>query len=131
MVTNPEQALDRLRTQLKNRERDVSDVERDHLLEFDNQMALLKSIYSEQRREKLLRHCTIAAEKVGSLIDALEDRNAAEAIVRWTNREHDDSEETNKDYRIALRMFGKRVTDGSDIPEALEWIPTTTSQASS
>ncbi|MDY6777742.1 MAG: site-specific integrase, partial [Candidatus Nanohaloarchaea archaeon] len=73
---------------------------------------------------KLLRHAVRAAEKVGGLADALEDREAAEDIVRWIHREYDreDRAETNRDYRVALRVFGKRVTDGDDPPDSLAWI---------
>ena len=102
-------------------------------------MVLLPSEYGTHRPEKLLRHCTIAAEADDTDLDAaLEDKNATETIVRWIHREHDPEEtpETNKDYRIALRMFGKRIvedgvdvpTDDDGIPESLEWIPTTASR---
>ena len=39
--------------------------------------------------EKLLRHAVRAAEKAGGLTDALEDREAADDIVRWINRTYD------------------------------------------
>lgn len=127
MVTDPEASLDRLLDQLETGERGGSDEARELLLEFDDQMALLKSDYGAQRREKLLRHLTIVSEEVGGLADALDDREAAEEIVRWINREYT-NEETNKDYRIALRVFAKRVTDGTDVPESIDWVPSTTSR---
>lgn len=150
MVTYPDRQLDRLRDQLKAArgddvdvdEEDVRDVtaeDADLLLRFDDRMALLPSEYGNQRREKLLRHVTIAAEAEGTDVRAaLESREAAEAVVRWIHDEHDPEEtpETNKDFRIALRMFGKRLvesgvdvpTDTDGIPESLAWIPTTTSR---
>lgn len=139
MVTNPDAALGRLQEQLTNLDRDVTEAEAELLLSFDDRMALLPSEYGKQRREKLLRHCTIIAEADGTDLEAaLEDRDAAERIVRWIHREHDPEEtpETNKDYRIALRMFGKRLVESGvdvpatddDIPESLDWIPTTTSR---
>lgn len=95
--------------------------------------------YGKQRREKLLRHCTIISEaERNDLAAALENREDAETLVRWIHTEHvpEETPETNKDYRIALRMFGKRVTeDGLDVPtdddgvpESLSWVPTTTSR---
>jgi integrase len=136
MVTNPDRALDRLIDQLEAGERDISEEDRDLLLAFSDRLALLKTEYSSQRHEKLLRHVTIAAEEVGGLADAIDDRDAAEDLVRWINREYD-NEETNKDFRIALRMFGKRLaeseadvpTNDDDVPETLAWIPTTTSRS--
>lgn len=140
MVTHPDRQLDRLREQIEGGDRDVSEADAELLLAFDDRMALLPSEYGTQRREKLLRHCTIAAEAEGTdLAAALKDREAAETIVRWIHNEHDPEEtpETNKDYRIALRMFGKRVvesgvdvpTNSDGIPESLAWIPTTTSRS--
>lgn len=139
MVTHPDRQLDRLREQLGTGERDVTEADADLLLAFDDRMGLLPSEYGIQRREKLLRHCTIIAEADDNdLAAALEDRSEAERIVRWIHAEHDPEEtpETNKDYRIALRMFGKRVVeDGVDVPtdddgvqKSLGWIPTTTSR---
>lgn len=89
---------------------------------------MLSSEYSTHRHLKLLRHCTIVAENVGGLAAALEDREAAETIVRWIHREYD-NEETNRDYRVALRVFGRRVSDGEDDepPDSLAWIPSGTS----
>ncbi|AXG11667.1 tyrosine-type recombinase/integrase [Haloplanus rubicundus] len=139
MVTNPDRRLEMLREQLEGGEREVADEDRELLLAFDDRMALLPSEYGKQRREKLLRHCTVMAEGEGNtLADALTDKEAAEGIVRWIHDEHDPEEtpETNKDFRIALRMFGKRVvehgaeapTDDDGFPESMGWIPTTTSR---
>ncbi|MDY6766495.1 MAG: site-specific integrase [Candidatus Nanohaloarchaea archaeon] len=118
-------ALDRLRDQLQDGERDVSPPAADHLLTFSDRMDLQQ--LSAERNEKLLRHCTIIAEETGKLLDALDDRDAAEAIVRWNNRRNT-NEETNRDYRVALREFGKYVTDGDDIPDSIAWIKATTSR---
>lgn len=66
------------------------------------------------------------AQEVGGLADALEDRNAAEQLVAWINTEKADSPETNKDYRVTLRQFGKLASDDDDvdeIPESIEWVP--------
>jgi integrase len=125
--------LDRLIEQIESGERGGDAADRDALLDFSDRLELHGSEYSVHRHEKLLRHCTIAAEGVGGLVDALEDREAAEDIVRWIHREYDNPE-TNKDYRIAIRMFGKRLaerngdidTDDNGVPESLAWVPSTT-----
>jgi len=123
-----------IRKQIKNlRDRietssDISEEDKQKLLAFSDQLDLLKSEYTDHRHNKLLRHCTIMAEGPGGLAEALEQRNAAEAIVRWINRNHD-NEYTNHDYRTALRVFGKRVTDGEDPPESIEWVPSGTSNS--
>ena len=120
------QALDRLREQLEEGERDVSEDDRELLVEFSDTLELIPSRIGVDRHEKLLRHCTILAERAGGLDDALEDREAAEDIVRVIHREYDNPE-SNKDNRNALRAFGRFLTDGDDVPDSLEWIPTSTS----
>ncbi|ELZ42151.1 integrase family protein [Halorubrum californiense DSM 19288] len=66
------------------------------------------------------------------LTDALTDRDAAETIVRWIHDEYDlhETPETNQNYRVALRVFGRRATDegvdGSDTPpSSIDWISST------
>jgi len=144
MTTDPDGALERLREQIQNAD-DLSEDDRELLLTFSDQLALLQSQYSTQRHEKLLRHCAIMAglsQRIPEadlpnveLDDAIEDRDVAEDLVRWIHDRYD-AEDTDRDYRVALRMFGKRVveagidvsTDDDGVPEALAWIPTTTSQ---
>ncbi|MFB6201897.1 MAG: tyrosine-type recombinase/integrase [Halorhabdus sp.] len=125
-----------LENQLENlRERiqgstDISDADREALLEFDDALSLLGTTYSDHRHAKLLRHCTIISENVGGLDAALTERDAAEDIVRWINDSYD-NEETNQDYRVALKVFGRRVADenGDEPPDSLDWIPSTTSSS--
>jgi site-specific recombinase XerD len=110
----------------------IRDDDAEALLEFSKQLDLLSSEYSDYRHEKLLRHCVIMAEQVGGLSEALEDRDAAEEIVRWINTERstdDYAEETNHDYRVAIRIFGKRTLKLDEVPESLAWIPTGTSNS--
>ncbi|HMB50119.1 MAG TPA: site-specific integrase, partial [Natronoarchaeum rubrum] len=109
-MADPRSQIETLRDRLDAGERDIVDQEDvDILLEFSDQLDLLSSEYSDHRHLKLLRHCTRMAEEVGGLADALDDRDAAEEIVRWIHRTYD-NEETNRDYRVALRMFGKHLT---------------------
>jgi len=127
MGNDPATQLDNLVERIETSD-DISAVDREVLLAFHDRLSLLAQQYSDYRHLKLLRHVTLVAERceTGLLSAALEDRNAAETIVAWVNREFD-NEETNRDYRSALRVFGKRVTDGDDWPDSLGWIPTNTS----
>ena len=78
--------------------------------------------YSVHRHEKLLRHVfVVARDSDTSVADAVEDREAAEDAVRWIHRNYD-NEETNRDYRVALRMLGRHTTEGDDIPDTMSWI---------
>lgn len=125
-------ALDRLIEQVESGDRGGSDADREALLAFNDRLELHGSRYSVDRREKLLRHCTIAAEGVGGLADVVEDREATEDIVRWIHREYENPE-TNRDYRVAIRTFGKRLaelnddvdTDDKGFPWSVAWIPST------
>lgn len=115
------------RTQERIEEENLTD--RDILHEFDNQLTLRAHDYSYHRRAKLLTHTLIIARETRLLARAIEDRDAAEDIVRWINENYH-NEETNKDYRVALRVFGKHVTDGDgNVPETLAWISATTSKS--
>ncbi len=112
----------------------ISEADAEVLLEFSRQLDLLSSKYTDYRHLKLLRHCVIMAEQVGGLADALESRDAAEDVVVWINRERavpEYSEETNQDYRVALRIFGKRTLKMADdeVPDSLAWVPTGTSNS--
>jgi integrase len=135
MTNDPRRKIDLLREQIRDSET-LSDRDRENLLAFSERLDLLKSEYSDQRHEKLLRHCAIMAGQSQQidqselpdveLSAALESEDAAFALLGWINARYD-NEETNKDYRLALRMFGKRLNDG-EVPESLESIPTTTSR---
>jgi len=126
-MENTRDKLDRLRERIESSD-EISDDDRELLLRFSDRLDLLKSEYSDMRHDKLLRHCTRMAENVGGLAQALEDREAAEDIVRWINRTYD-NEYTNHDYRTALRVLGRRTTDGDDYPESVEWVPSGTSNS--
>jgi integrase len=104
----------------------ISEADIDTLLLFSDQLDLHD--YSDNRHEKLLRHVTRAAEKVGGLTDALEDREAAEDIVRWINRTYDNPR-TKCDYRLAIRALGKhalRRGKTGDPPESIAWMSANT-----
>jgi integrase len=130
MAQTPRQEVERLKERIQNDERDIDDeADREQLIEFSRQLDLRKEEYSDHRHLKLLRHLTRIAENVGGLADALEDKKAAEDIVQWINTTYD-NEETNRDYRVALRVFGKRVApdDDGDPPGSIDWISSKTSR---
>ena len=130
MTGDTRQAVIRLRERIEDGEREIdSEADRDALLDFSRRLDLLREEYSDHRHLKLLRHTTRMAEHVGGLADALEDRAATEKIVRWIHDTYD-NEETNRDYRVALRVFGKRVTDGEDPPDSISWVSSKTSRNS-
>lgn len=109
---------------------DIKQEDKEILLAFSDRIDLLKSEYTDHRHNKLLRHCTIIAEEVGGLAKAFENREAAEDIVRWINRTYD-NENTNSDYRTALRVLGKRVYEEEGYPPGIEWVPSGTSNSHS
>lgn len=104
----------------------ISDDDADTLLTFSDQLDLHD--YSDNRHEKLLRHSVRLSEKVGGLTEALEDREAAEDLVRWINTEYSNPR-TKCDYRLAVRAFGKhalRRGKKGDPPESIDWISANT-----
>jgi integrase len=136
MTNDPEGALDRLRTQIETTD-DLAEADREALLTFSQRLDLLQSEYSTQRHEKLLRHCAIMAglaQRIDAeelpdarLVDALEDEDTRDELLAWINRRYD-APDTNRDYRVALRMFGRHVTDDDEVPDIFEDIPTGTSR---
>jgi len=130
-MVDPEQAVETLEQKIRDGERAiVHERDRDALLAFLREMQLMRETYGYHRQVKLLRHCVRMAEESGaSIADALEDKAAAEEIVRWIHSEYDldESPETNQNYRVALRVFGRRVSDdnGDEPPESIDWIKST------
>lgn len=120
---DPAEKVATLRDRIDAGDRGGSPEDREALLAFEDQLALLSSQYSAHRREKLLRHLTRLSEHVdGDLVDVPASEDAAKPFVRWIHREYDNPE-TNRDYRLALRAFGKHTTDGDELPEGVDWIP--------
>lgn len=113
---------------------DISDADGEALITFSDRLDLLAQEYSEVRHKTLLGKCVRMAERHGHLDESLYSQDAAEGIVRWINRTYD-NEETNRDHRSALRVFGKRVaetrddveTDSDGLPVTVAWVSTSTS----
>ncbi len=126
-MTDPRTQIDNLLDRIVASDA-LTDDDRDLLRRFSRRLDLLSNKYSDYRHLKLLGHCFRTASNLEGpvLAPALGDEAAAERMIAWVNANYD-NEETNRDYRTALRVFGKRVTDGDDIPNSLEWIPTGTS----
>lgn len=135
MASTPRDRIETLRERIETGT-EIADDDREYLLTFSDRLDLLAQNYTDHRHEKLLRHCTIMAESLddGHLATALTDKDVAEEIVAWINRSYD-NEETNRDYRSALRVFGKRLAEKDDsidtnvdgMPVSLAWVPTKTS----
>lgn len=124
MTDNPEGSIERLRERLDNNaEEGISDADAEVLLKFSNRLFVLGSRYTAHRHEALLMRLVKMASEVGGLADALEDRDAAEDVVRWIHQYYDNPE-SNKDRRVALRMLGEHATDAEGKPSSIEWIPT-------
>jgi integrase len=130
-MTDPKAAVERLRTRIKNDDRDITS-ERDKtvLLEFSDRLKLLRETYGWHRHEKLLRHLVRISENAdATLADTLDDREATEAVVRWIHDEYDldETPETNQNYRVALRVFGRRATEenGDEPPQSIDWVNST------
>ncbi|WP_058366927.1 site-specific integrase [Haloparvum sedimenti] len=122
MTDQPESAVARNVKRCQNRD-GMSEADAEALLEAHRHMELLgqSEVSPSQHSDVLMRGVKMARE-VGGLADALEDREAAEEIVRWINREYD-NEETNRGYRKCLRAYGRHALGVDETPESLEWVP--------
>ncbi|PSQ27536.1 integrase [Halobacteriales archaeon SW_10_68_16] len=131
-MANPETQLENLRDRIEEND-EISADDREALEEFDKELVLRSKEYSTYRHLKLLRHVTIIAENVGGLNDALIDRKAVKDIVAWIHRTYE-NEETNQDYRVALKVFGRKVTDDGvandpeQPPVSMYWVSSTKSE---
>ena len=124
MTDDPAASIETMRSRLQADAYDISEADRTLLLDLSDQIRLMgASEFSEHRHEFLLMRGLNIAKSVGGLADAMDDREAAEAIVRWINAEQTGSPETNKDYRVTLRTIGRIVTDGDDYPDSVAWVP--------
>lgn len=107
---------------------DLADEQRDVLLSFSNELRLRSSEYGDYRHAKLLRHVTLLAERDDVPVeDVPEDRDACEEAVLAINRRFE-AEETNRDYRVAVRQFARHLTDGDEVPGHADWISGSTSR---
>jgi len=126
MTVNPKDRLESLRERIDEAE-EIDPADQERLREFSDELYLRSSEYSDHRHEKLLRHCVIMAEQEGRLAESLENKRAAKHLVRWINQNYDNYE-TNRDYRLSIRVFGRILepTEDGNAPESIEWIPSGT-----
>lgn len=106
-----------LRDALASGERGGSDRDRDLLLDFSDRVRRLRDEYTWYRHLKLLRHGVIASENAPvDIVDCLTEDEACDVFLDWVHAEYDIEETpyTNQDYRVAVRVIGKR-TLGHDL----------------
>ena len=131
MPRDPKVNLESLVERLENGDRDPSSADRDALLTFSEELMLRKQETGYYRHLKLLRHCTRIAEEVGDdvLTRSLTDREAVKQIVSWIHSTYD-NKETNRDYRVAIKKFGRIMTDenGEEPPESMAFISSNTAR---
>lgn len=122
MTDQPETAIRRNVERCEARD-GMSEADAEAILDAHREMELLgrSEVSASQHSDVLMRSVKMARE-VGGLADALEEKQAAEDIVRWINRTYD-NEETNRGYRQCLRAFGRRALGVDELPEALDWVP--------
>jgi hypothetical protein len=108
---DPKKEVETLRERIEDGERGGSEADREVLLEAADGMALRRSEVGAHRRLKILRHGTRMAEECGGLAEALNDRDAAEEIVRWIHSEYE-NEHTDRKYRTARESLSQRLVDG-------------------
>jgi len=121
MTDDPKQVIQR-RTEICRERRDIAEADADAILEAHRNMELV--VVSEQHHSDILMRTVKMAREIddGTLAAALEDRDAAEDVVRWINRNYDNPE-SNRSYRQALRAFGRHALGVDDLPDCLEWVP--------
>jgi integrase len=127
-MTDPQTEVENLRERIQNSD-EISEKDASLLIEFIERIELLPTVYGDYRRRDLLAHTTRMAEEVGGLAETLEDREAAEEIVRWIHREYE-NEWTNAGYRDSIRVFSGVMTEGDaeKKPPSTDWIPSGTSK---
>lgn len=147
MSEKKKRAIATLRKKLRNGERAGCERDRELLLEFSDELKLLREDYGHGRHEKLLRHLvrtseladvclheTLVKEREGDPEDEETfnvAKDASKVVVRWIHDTYDieeGSQETNRDYRLAFRQFGRHVTRGDEIPDTQEWVSAKTSR---
>jgi len=138
-------AIERMRTRLDSGKRGGCERDRGLLLDFSDELRIRREDYGHARHEKLLRHLirisenaevclhdTLLKEQAGDdeeTFNACHD--ASKEVVGWIHDTYDieeGSQETNRDYRVAFRVFAKHLTRGEDVPDTHDWISTKTTR---
>ncbi|SFR41805.1 Phage integrase family protein [Halogeometricum rufum] len=146
-MPKPKRAIETLRDKLESDDRGGCDRDRELLVDFSDELRLRREDYGHHRHEKLLRHCVRMSEHAEACLHATLVRerdgdpddeetfyaakDAAKDVVGWIHETYDvedGSQETNRDYRVAFRLFGKHITRGDEIPDTHDWISTKTTR---
>lgn len=123
MTSDTKKSIKRLCERIDTSDK-ISDDDAEALRKMDDSIRILgPSEIGLDRHEFLLMRTVKMAEEVGGLAEVLEDKKAAERVVKWIHSTKTNSAETNKDYRDAIRNFGRHATEGDDFPESVAWIP--------
>lgn len=129
MGRDPIEHIDRLRERIHASDH-ISEADKEALISMSEEMEFLDTRYSDVRHIKLLQHCTLLAgdspnkydpEELPDveLVDCYDDESAVKEIGRWIKRNYD-NEETKRDYRVAVRMFGEHTGPEDEIPKPIE-----------
>jgi integrase len=112
----------------------IDERDKNLLLEYNRRLRRQRSRVGELRRLKNLKHLRLLAghsQKYDvdelpepALADTFEDSEAVGLFLDWIHATYS-NEETNRDYRAALRSLGEHATDG-DISDPLDEISATT-----
>jgi len=138
-------AIERMRTRLDSGERGGCERDRELLLDFSDELRIRREDYGHARHEKVLRHLIRMSENAEVCLhetllteqanDSEESFNACEdatkEVISWIHSTYDiedGSQETNRDYRVALRIFAKHLTRGEDVPDTHDWVSTRTTR---
>lgn len=128
MPRDVEAAIEGLKQRLQD-SAEIADDDRRVITEFND--AIEPTVPQDiglYRHRKLLRSLILLAERHGGLAGALENRDAAEDLKAYIDEEYP-NEESNRDMRSILYRFGDELSDGSNPPESIAWIPTTYSSS--
>ncbi len=134
-MTNLPSKIEALHTRIEESET-LSPDDKDALLRFSSELGVHN--YSVGRWVKLLQHCTMMAgdsqkydpdelpepDLVDIIGESKQAKREAKKYVSWINVTYD-SEESKRDHRVALRMFGGHITSGDpkeEKPSSVEWI---------
>lgn len=92
----------------------ISDADKEALIEFSEEMELLDTTYSDKRHIKLLQHCVVmagdsrkySADEIPDvdLVDTFHDESAVRDIARWIKRNYE-SEESKRFSGTNWGMF--------------------------
>jgi hypothetical protein len=104
----------------------VAPEDKDALETYNREVRRKQSQIGTRRRLKNLRHLGMMAgysqkydpEELPDirLVDCLEDRDTVGVLLDWIHDQYPNPE-TNRDFRSAIRSFGKHYTDGQDHPD--------------